>query len=76
MSIIIINLSGFNKWGDNMSPRTGRPKSDNPKSTQITVRLDNETLDKMDKVATSNSETRVETIRRGINKLYSELKQK
>ncbi|MCI9128020.1 MAG: BrnA antitoxin family protein [Eubacterium sp.] len=59
-----------------MSPRTGRPKSDNPKSTQITVRLDNETLDKMDKVATSNSETRVETIRRGINKLYSELKQK
>ena len=59
-----------------MSPRTGRPKSDNPKSTQITVRLDNETLDKMDKVATSNSETRVETIRRGFNKLYSELKQK
>ena len=59
-----------------MSPRTGRPKSDNPKSTQITVRLDNKTLDKMDKVATSNSETRVETIRRGINKLYSELKQK
>ena len=58
-----------------MSPRTGRPKSDNPKSTQITVRLDNETLDKMDKVATSNSETRVETIRRGINKLYSELKE-
>ena len=59
-----------------MSPRTGRPKSDNPKSTQITVRLDNETLDKMDKVATSNSETRVETIRREINKLYTELKQK
>lgn len=57
-----------------MSPRTGRPKSDNPKSTQITVRLDNETLEKMDKVAISNSETRVETIRRGINKLYSELK--
>ena len=57
-----------------MSPRTGRPKSEKPKSTQLAVRLDNETLDKLDAVAKENSETRVETIRRGINKLYSELK--
>lgn len=57
-----------------MSPRTGRPKSDNPKSVQIAVRLDEDMLDKLDKVAESNSETRVETIRRGINKLYSEIK--
>ncbi len=56
-----------------MSPRTGRPKSDNPKSTQIAVRLDKITLEKLDKVARSNSETRVQTIRRGIEKLYSEL---
>ncbi|HIW57887.1 MAG TPA: CopG family transcriptional regulator [Firmicutes bacterium] len=56
-----------------MSPRTGRPKSDNPKSTQIVVRLDKITLEKLDKVARSNSETRVQTIRRGIEKLYSEL---
>ncbi len=57
-----------------MSPRTGRPKSDNPKSTQIAVRLDENTLKKLDKVAQTNSETRVQTIRRGIDKLYSELK--
>lgn len=57
-----------------MSPRTGRPKSDNPKSTQIAVRLDEQTLEKLDKVAVHNSETRVQTIRRGIEKLYSELK--
>ncbi len=57
-----------------MSPRTGRPKSDNPKSTQIAVRLDKNTLKKLDKVAQTNSETRVQTIRRGIDKLYSELK--
>jgi predicted transcriptional regulator len=56
-----------------MSPRTGRPKLDNPKSTQLAVRLDAETLDKLDKVAESNSEKRVQTIRRGIEKLYSEL---
>lgn len=59
-----------------MSPRTGRPKSKNPKSTQITVRLDDETLEKLDEVAKSNSETRVQTIRRGINNLHSELKKK
>lgn len=57
-----------------MSPRTGRPKSKNPKSTQLAVRLDEETLGKLDAVASANSETRVETIRRGINRLYSELK--
>ncbi len=57
-----------------MSPRTGRPKSDNPKATQLAVRLDNETLEKLDKVAKENSETRVQTIRRGIEKLYFELK--
>lgn len=57
-----------------MSPRTGRPKSENPKSTQLAVRLDEETLEKLDEVAKVNSETRVQTIRRGIEKLYSELK--
>ena len=57
-----------------LSPRTGRPKSKKPKSTQLAVRLDDETLTKLDMVAKTNSETRVETIRRGINKLYSELK--
>lgn len=57
-----------------MSPRTGRPKSDNPKSTQLAVRLDDSALKKLDKVAQVNGETRVQTIRRGIDKLYSELK--
>ena len=57
-----------------MSPRTGRPKSSNPKSTQLAVRLDKSTLEMLDAVAVKNSETRVQTIRRGIEKLYSELK--
>lgn len=59
-----------------MSPRKGRPKSDNPKSTQLAVRLDVETLEKLDEVAEINAETRVQTIRRGIEKLYSELIEK
>ncbi len=59
-----------------MSPRTGRPKSDNPKLTQLAVRLDNETLKQLDEVAEKNSETRVQTIRRGIKVLHSELGKK
>ncbi len=59
-----------------MSPRTGRPKSETPKSTQLAVRLDDETLKKLDEVAKANSETRVQTIRRGIEALHSDLKKK
>lgn len=57
-----------------MSPRTGRPKSDNPKVKQLGVRFDRETLDKLDALTEHYQETRVEVIRRGVNKLYSEIK--
>lgn len=57
-----------------MSPRTGRPKADNPKVKQLGVRLDAETLDKLDILAEHYNETRVEILRRGIDKLFSELK--
>lgn len=59
-----------------MSPRTGRPKSDNPKSTQLAVRLDDETLRQLDEIAKANSETRVQSIRRSIKSLYSDLEKK
>lgn len=52
----------------------GRPKSDNPKSTQLAVRLDKETLEKLDACAEIYGETRVQIIRRGIEKLFSEVK--
>ncbi len=57
-----------------MSPRTGRPKSEKPKAKQLGVRFDEETLNKLDIVATHYSETRVASLRRGVEKLYSELK--
>lgn len=57
-----------------MSPRTGRPKSDNPKGKQLGVRFDKEELDKLDIVAEHYKETRVASLRRGIEKLYSEIK--
>ena len=51
----------------------GRPKSDNPKSTQLAVRLDKETLEKLDACVNIYGETRVQIIRRGIEKLFSEI---
>ncbi len=57
-----------------MSPRTGRPKSDNPKEKQLGVRFNKEQLEKLDTVAEHYKETRVESIRRGIEKLYLEIK--
>jgi hypothetical protein len=57
-----------------LSPRTGRPKSDNPKGKQLGVRFDKEQIEKLDTVAEHYKETRVESIRRGIERLYSEIK--
>lgn len=57
-----------------MPKKMGRPKSENPKATQLTVRLDSETLKKLDESAKALNETRVQVIRRGIDKVFSELK--
>ena len=55
-----------------MSPRTGRPKSDKPKSTQLAVRLDEETLKKLDNLASLYGVSRVEVLRMGVERLHSE----
>ena len=52
----------------------GRPKSDNPKSAQITLRLDAETLRKLDENAAYYNETRVEALRRGIEEVNKGIK--
>ena len=57
-----------------MSPRTGRPKSENPREKQLGVRFDKNELEKLDAVAEYYNETRVDSIRRGIEKLYSDIK--
>lgn len=57
-----------------MNPRTGRPKTENPKEKQLGVRFDEEGLKKLDAVAEHYGETRVASIRRGVERLYSELK--
>ena len=57
-----------------MSPRTGRPKAENPKSNDVKVRLDNETNTKLNNYCTKHSTTRAEAIRRGIYLLLAEQK--
>ncbi len=52
----------------------GRPKSDNPKATQISVRLDAETMKKLKENAEYYSETHAQSLRRGIEVLNKSIK--
>lgn len=54
-----------------MSPRTGRPKAENPKKNDVKVRLDDKTSKKLDDYCREHSITRAEAIRRGIHLLLA-----
>lgn len=57
-----------------MSPRTGRPKSDNPKSNPIHVRLDDETKEILENYCKQEEIAKTEGIRRGIHRLKPDIK--
>lgn len=54
-----------------MSPRTGRPKAENPKKNDVKVRLDDETSKKLEDYCREHSITRAEAIRQGIHLLLA-----
>lgn len=56
-----------------MSPRTGRPKSDNPKDVRFSIRLDAETFNRLQQRCEKESTTVAEIIRKAI---YQFLEQK
>lgn len=56
------------------SKKMGRPLSDNPKSELIRVRADQAMLDKLDACTEKLNTTRSDVIRRGIEKMYDELR--
>lgn len=58
-----------------MSPRTGRPTS-NPKQDRITVRLDAQSKEILDKYCERECVERAEAIRRGIKKLEADVTEK
>lgn len=57
------------KRGEYMSPRTGRPPIQNPKSERITVRIDKEHSKILDKYCEENKVDRAEAVREGIKRL-------
>lgn len=54
-----------------MSPRTGRPKAENPKSNDVKVRIDQTTMQRLDAYCEEHGITRAEAIRKGIHLLLS-----
>ncbi len=57
-----------------MSPKTGRPKSDNPKFFRIQVRIDKKTLELLDDCVKKGNSTRSDIVRRGISLVADEMK--
>ena len=57
-----------------MSPRTGRPKVDNPKEQRFTIRLDNTMGEKLDNYCKIVGKKRAEVIREAIIQLLDKQK--
>lgn len=57
------------KWGEKYMSQMGRPKSDNPKSEKVTVRLDKEHSEILKEYCEKEKVEKAEAIRRGIRKL-------
>lgn len=55
-----------------MSPRTGRPKSDNPKSCDLKVRFDQYTNNRLIMYCEKHGVSRTEAVRRGIHLLLEQ----
>ena len=60
------------KEGDEVSPRTGRPKAENPKDIQLKIRADKSTINDLDFCCAKLNKTRSDVIRLGIQKVKAE----
>lgn len=59
-----------------MSPRTGRPKADNPINIRTSVRLDKETDDRLNEYCRKHNISKGKAIREGVYLLLGSEKQK
>lgn len=57
-----------------MTPRTGRPKVDNPKHINLTIRIDSEIKTMLDEYCAKNNITKGEVVRLGLKKILGEKK--
>lgn len=56
--------------------KMGRPPSDNPKSKTLRIRVDEDTLEKLDDCSQALDTNRSEIIRKGIDMVHDSLKKK
>jgi len=54
------------KVGDDLSPRTGRPKVENPKGIEVKARIDKETNERLQAYCKKHEKTRTDVVREGI----------
>lgn len=59
-----------------MSPRTGRPKAENPKDIQLKIRADEQTMRDLDFCCEILNKNRSDIIRLGIQKVKAEVENK
>ncbi|MDO4845340.1 MAG: ribbon-helix-helix protein, CopG family [Oscillospiraceae bacterium] len=57
-----------------MTSKMGRPKVEKPKAFQISVKMDADTLKKLDALSDQYGESRGSVMRKGIERLYAETK--
>ncbi|SHH07463.1 hypothetical protein SAMN02745229_00157 [Butyrivibrio fibrisolvens DSM 3071] len=50
--------------------KMGRPKTENPKSSKISIRFTDEEFEQLKKRADQNNQTITETIREGVRQLF------
>ena len=68
------NVIVAQKEGDELSPRTGRPKSDNPKEIEVKARIDSETNERLQEHCKKYHKTRTEVVREGIELVLGKTK--
>lgn len=57
-----------------MSPRTGRPKAENPQNIRFSIRIDADTEKRLQEYCKAHGVTRAQAIRQGIHLLLSQEK--
>ena len=57
-----------------MVAKVGRPSSDNPKDYMLRVRLDRETLERLDECCEATGKSRSEVVREGIQEQHDKIK--
>lgn len=67
-------IIGTQKVRCNMSPKTGRPKSEHPKNVDVKVRFDELTHEKLLAYCEEHNITRTEALRQGVQLLLTQKK--